>query len=460
MTLLQIANGLKATFTGFARSERGNVAMIFAVMLPVLLSSVGAAIDYSRAASARSAMQAAIDATALMVSKEASGMNATQLKDRAWDYFKALYNHPEASVDKSKFNIAYTANSGSGASVNISIEGSMQTDFMKVVNITKMPLNASATTKWGNIRYRVALALDNTGSMASASKMPELKNAATKLVNDFYGMASTNEDVYISIVPFAKDVNIGSSFKNETWLRWTGAADSFEQTAGSCGGLFGSFYKTKAACQAASRTWTAVSQNSWNGCVMDRDKDYDTTAATPGSAVQGSMVWPEQYGACPVRMLGMTSVKQSKQTLLDKINDMAPNGATNQGIGTFWAWMTHQTSGPFPTPSKDPNYVYQDVIILLTDGLNTQNRYDGNGSNHSPEVDARQALLCANAKTAGVKIFAIQVATDNDPVSTVTKNCVSEPNNPNYFSHITQASQMTVKFQNIFKELARLRVAS
>jgi hypothetical protein len=63
-------------------------------------------------------------------------------------------------------------------------------------------------------------------------------------------------------------------------------------------------------------------------------------------------------------------------------------------------------------------------------------------------------------RTAGIKIFTIQVATDNDALSTVTKNCATEPNNPNYFSYITQAGQMTVQFQNIFKELARLRVAS
>ena len=36
---------------------------------------------------------------------------------------------------------------------------------------------------------------------------------------------------------------------------------------------------------------------------------------------------------------------------------------------------------------------------------------------------------------------------------------MSEPNNPNYFSYVTQASQMTVKFKNIFKELSKLRVA-
>ena len=99
------------------------------------------------------------------------------------------------------------------------------------------------------------------------------------------------------------------------------------------------------------------------------------------------------------------------------------------------------------------------MIILLTDGLNTQNRFAGNGSDHSAAVDARQEILCTNARGQGIKIFAIQVATSNEAISTVTKTCTTEPDNPNYFSYLTQASQMTVKFEAIFKELAKLRVA-
>jgi Flp pilus assembly protein TadG len=456
MMLNRNAKGVRTIARRFARDERGNVAALFVVVLPVLLTAIGAAIDYSRAASARSAMQAAADAAALMISKEASGLTPSEITTKATAYFNALYT--QTGIGGVTFSANYAANSGTGASIVVNAAGTMQTDFMKLAGFPTVGLNVTSTTKWGNIRYRVALALDNTGSMDSANKMYELKVASKKLIDDFYNMAGSNEDVYMSIVPFAKDVNIGSSFKNETWLKWSGASDSFEQTAGYCSN---NNYKTKASCESSSwRTWTATSKNSWNGCVMDRDKNYDATSDTPSSGTPGTMVWPQQYNACPVKMLGMTSVKASKQTLKDKIDDMEPNGGTNQNIGMFWAWMTHATSGPFPTPAKSSNYVYQDVIILLTDGLNTQNRFDGTGSSHSPEVDARQALLCTNARAQGIKIFAIQVATDGDAVSEVTKNCTTEPNNPNYFSYITQASQMTVKFQNIFKELAKLRVAS
>jgi Flp pilus assembly protein TadG len=452
MTLDRIANGLKVTAAGFGRAERGNVAMMFAVMLPVLLTFIGAAIDYSRAVNARSAMQAAVDATALMISKEASSLSAADVTTKAKAYFTALYSHPE--VSGVTFAAVYSANSGTGASIKVDATGTMQTDFMKLAGYPTVPLNVTSTTKWGSIRYRVALALDNTGSMASASKMVELKKAAKKLVDDFYTMASTNEDVYISIVPFARDVNIGPEKKDETWIKWT----DWDSKNKAC---TKPQYTSKWQCENNDGDWVAAPHNTWNGCVMDRDKDYDTTIinAMPNAGVAGTMVWAEQYNACPAKMIGMTSVKASKQTLVNKIDEMQPNGATNQGIGAFWAWMTHATSGPFPTPSKDSNYVYQDVIVLLTDGLNTQNRFDGDGSNHSPAVDARQALLCTNARAQGIKIFAIQVATGGEAVSTVTKNCVNDPSNPSYFSYLTQASQMTLQFEKIFKELARLRVA-
>ncbi len=172
------------------------------------------------------------------------------------------------------------------------------------------------------------------------------------------------------------------------------------------------------------------------------------------------MAHAEQYGYCGKSVLGMTSVKQNKADLISKVDAMFPNGSTNQGIGLAWAWLTHATSGPFPAPDKDSNFSYQDVIILLTDGLNTQNRYAGNGSDHASAVDDRQALMCTNIKAAQIKIFAVQVATSGDPQSAMLKTCTSEPNNPNYFSYITQASQMTVKFQNIFKELSKLRLSS
>ena len=54
-----------------APTARGNVTLIFALAVIPIFGAVGVAVDYSRGNSARTAMQAALDATTLMIAKEA-----------------------------------------------------------------------------------------------------------------------------------------------------------------------------------------------------------------------------------------------------------------------------------------------------------------------------------------------------------------------------------------------------
>ncbi len=69
--------------------------------------------------------------------------------------------------------------------------------------------------------------------------------------------------------------------------------------------------------------------------------------------------------------------------------------------------------GPFTMPAMDPNYTYSQTIILLTDGLNTQDRWYTSQSS----IDARQQLTCNNIKAAGITLYTIQVNTGGDPTS-------------------------------------------
>ncbi len=68
---------------------------MFGIVLVPLLTAVGMAVDYSRANSARTAMQAALDSTALMTSKDAATLTASEISTRAQAYFSALVNRPD-----------------------------------------------------------------------------------------------------------------------------------------------------------------------------------------------------------------------------------------------------------------------------------------------------------------------------------------------------------------------------
>ena len=54
----------------FAGANDGNIAILFGIAVIPIISFVGAAVDYTRANSARSSMQAALDSTALMLAKD------------------------------------------------------------------------------------------------------------------------------------------------------------------------------------------------------------------------------------------------------------------------------------------------------------------------------------------------------------------------------------------------------
>src|SRR5205823_4104323 len=117
----------------------------------------------------------------------------------------SLFNHPE--VSGASVTATYTANSGSGSTVVLSASGTLPTDLMMLANVSTMSINATTTATWGSSRLRVALVLDNTYSMNDSGKLPALKTAAKSLIDTLSGMANSNGDVYISIIPFNIGVN-------------------------------------------------------------------------------------------------------------------------------------------------------------------------------------------------------------------------------------------------------------
>jgi len=362
-------------------------------------------------------------------------------------------------------------------------------------------VNGSSTAKWGTSRLRVALVLDNTGSMADSGKITALKSATNSLLSQLQSAVTTNGDVYVSITPFVKDVNLGSGNWNSNYIYWDDAANSDNNSwdanngtcssgsssnrascvagsscsisgyanqsscvaAGSCSNpgqtdsnscttakaCSKQQYTTKSNCQNNNGTcakgtwtsgvwhgasWTPKNHNTWNGCVMDRGNpsgpdtvnNYDTNVATPSAGIPSSLYPAEQYSTCPQAVMGLNYNWSSMTTL---VNNMSPNGSTDQAIGLQLGWLSLVGGGPFTAPALDPNYQYQQIIILLTDGLNTQDRWYGDGStvgsSDDAKIDAREQMTCDNIKASGVTIYTIQVNTGGDPTSTLLQNCAS-----------------------------------
>lgn len=551
--IFSVIDNLVRLISSFGRDRDGNIAVIFTLALIPLIGFIGASVDYSRAASLRTALQSALDATALMVSKNAATQTATQVQTAAQTFFNATFDRPESNNTQ----IIATYSSSGGSAITISGSSNMKTDFMKVMGFPNLPVKSTSTVQWGNTRLRVAIVLDTTGSMASDGKMAAMQSATKNLLTQLQSAATTNGDVYVSIVPFSKSINVGADNYNATWIDWTdwesepanikttkpsnwssiGPGDSCPFTSSTNGykcapsptsasttssipssgtysgyicpstdtggddstkngliynGCYNSVYNAKtvdsgsgASCSGYSdctcsgsgknkvckqdawdHNWIKNAHSTWNGCVTDRgtssgpSNDYDRLTTAPGSTTPAKMFPAEQYSLCSAELKELSYDWTGMKSMVD---GFSPNGSTNQPIGLVWGWQTLVGGGPIATPPvESTGYQYSKVIILMSDGLNTLNRWYGDGSSTSTSVDKRMydtngTGTCANIKATGITIYTLQVNTGGDPTSTLLKNCASSSDKTFV---VTTASGIGTVFTQIGTQLSNLHISN
>ena len=127
---------------------------------------------------------------------------------------------------------------------------------------------------------------------------------------------------------------------------------------------------------------------------------------------------------------------------------MKPNGTTNVSIGLAWAWHA-LTSGVPLSEAAAPKGDLDKVIVLLTDGNNTKNRWTGAAS----LIDARTKATCDNVKAAGIKLYTVRVIEGN---ASLLQDCASTPS---MYYNVEDASQLNSVFNAIAQNLANVRIA-
>ncbi|EJW11820.1 hypothetical protein A33M_2725 [Rhodovulum sp. PH10] len=508
----------------FGGDRRASVVPLFAISIIPLTGLVGAAVDYTRASAARTAMQSALDSTTLAIAKNATTVmdqdpSGAALSAQAETYFRSVFDRPE--VAGLTVNVAYSKTDGSR--LVVSGKGTIETTFLRVLgslggaDFSTLPVSGSSTAVWGNSRLRVALVLDNTGSMASAGKMDALKTASKNLIEQLKNAAQKDGDVYVSVVPFAKDVNVAIAPDTHTasWIDWsdweappagvtpsatvgpgsscpfstryqgfgcttgpaTGSSNaSYIPSSGAYKGYIcpsvdngktdqtrnGHYYNGCWTSTPSGRagywnhTWVVNDHSTWTGCVLDRDQNSDTTNVAPGV---GPKFPAQQYSYCNTALMPLS---YDWAALKAKVDAMQPAGSTNQTIGLAWGWQSLTRTAPLNAPDLDPTYKYKQVIILLSDGLNTQNRWSGNGSAVSSAVDGRTRLACESFKGADEtnELYTIQVNTGGDPTSTLLRDCASNsPGTYDHFFELKTADQIVTTFDEIGTKMSKLRIA-
>ncbi|CAN1530551.1 vWFA domain containing protein [Rhabdaerophilaceae bacterium] len=407
----------------FSANRSASVPTVFALSFLPMIGVTAGAVDYARAMQAKAALQAAADSTVLMLAREAPKKDQSALQVMATPYFKAVIQG-SADISTAAPNVTK-----SKKEVTLLASGSVKTYFAGIFGWSTLDIAVRSASAFGTRKIEVALVLDNTGSMASANKIDELKKASKSLINILEGTSVEPGQVKIAIVPYTTRVNLGTSYRNATWLTNTPT------------GTFISSYSIPAT------------RSAWGGCVADRDTPHNAktdAVSTPMPKTLYPMV------NCVDGLAEAQPLTDNWSKLRSRVDAMKADGMTNITLGAQWGFEMLSGSQPFTQTSGTSET--ERFMILLTDGENTQDRW---GAWDSTRMNKDTRSMCdaivergvpESAKVHKIRLYTVLVINGNEPL---LKSCAS---NPDMYFKVNTASQLESVFKKIADEIGTIRL--
>jgi Flp pilus assembly protein TadG len=593
----------------FLRQDRGNVAMMWALMGTVLVGLIGITVDFTRAQALRTQMQNAADGAAL-VAERSSNLPMAQRTAAARAFF-------DAEMGDDAVNVTFTVRELDEGGHEVVATMPMPVSLARIVKNEDWTLHVDAVEEANaSPPIEVALVLDNTGSMAN--DMQALRDAAADLTDDLLSL--DGDTVSVALVPFVAQVNIGNEASHMAWMDTAGTAPmngelledrmiGFRPTSngnatGNCNfnttpnGYPGPYritwQKSGSRCYVVTpedginyfTLFDLITNEDWKGCVEARPEPYDITDAAPnigtpatmfvpffwldtgGTAGQGSsnsssqpnyrssnsylsdtagdivtngtaVTMSSSNGAsanaqdqrearffnvfkyrntaasidnsapdtrgpnrgCPTPIVPLTTNRTTVQNAIAAMRHWN-GGGTNQAEGLAWGWRVLSPTAPFTEgrPYNDPNDPVRKVIVLMSDGENTnvgndpvvgsdysaynhmgfwrdvaggnlltqllfgilhgvlppQYRRNINSSNqYVSYVNAREAQLCTNIKNEGIEIYTVIFRETDRATETLMRNCATSSQ---HFYRADSAQELSAAFDAIGTGIGQLRL--
>jgi len=494
-----------AALARFAASTRGNVAIIFALALPIVGLILGFGIDLSRHQGARNSAQNAVDAAILAAASSSA---------REVDALKAVVNtYLEANSDSGLKDVlpgyTITVTQLSTTQVKVSLSGSIQTYFGGLFGMGSMPINVESVAERGGADgVELVMVLDNTWSMSASaggvSRINALKSSARILTEAL--MTEDVENVRIGIVPYAEYVNVGTANRSASWVSvpsdysttWNPPARVCTQvpvTQTTCtGGVLGTCTRLRDGIPETYSCWTTpptcvttpvspprtreqctgggnpvTTHYRWYGCVYSRHTGtLRLNNSRPDVAYRGFLGTSQN---CLNPILTLTD---QKQTVLNSINGLIINVGgyrpeTHIPSGLIWGVNVLSPTQPFTEaqPYSEGNRAPRKILVLMTDGENTLRFNPGDGrhltlSGNAATADAQKRAtnkdttdICIYAKSQGIEIFTVALSVNQATARTMLQNCASSANH--YFD-ATDSQSLEQSFADIAASINAIRL--
>jgi len=381
---------------GFLRSEDGSFIIFGLFIFLLMLIVAGMSVDFMRFETQRTRLQSTLDRAILAAASMEQTLDPEEV---VLDYFNkaGLGEFIDASMIDVYENERLIDENYSGPSdesltsrrVEASANMTIGTTFLKFSGIDGLGAPAGGAAEESASQTEISLVLDTSGSMSwgsdsGNSKIYELRRAAKKFINivlcdPAYPNRTSPcvvEDgkVSVTIVPYSEQVLVGEA-------------------------LLGYFNPTD--------------EHDYSSCVTFSESDFDSTAITPTQVLQreGHIdPWSDDYDAggdnnrtCQTDdWREITAVSGNASTLRDAVGDLGAAGNTSIDVAMKWGTAFLDPAAQpivddlIAADKTDEDYEGRPldydigraakVIVLMTDGVNTNQHYlyDGFHDGASP----------------------------------------------------------------------------
>jgi hypothetical protein len=416
---------LKRKFRRLRTSEDGSIAPIVGFMVMTLVCATGVAIDLGRAQVAQSKLQSSLDAAGLAAGSTVS-QNPTEedLKPMAQKYLDTNFAGETVDATITSFDLDL---SDDEHIVTLTARGQLPTTIMRLFGKQTMDIGARTEITREMKGLEVALVLDVTGSMSNdvspsdpTPKITVLKEAANDMMDTLFRSNSSVDDLWVSIIPFSQNINVGTSHTG--WLGDYTTRIAQDNCIGPTSGTPHCNAPVASTAKVSTRTnpvtlvddWMFSSKagwyfkpHAWSGCVFERwatgDDVKDTSPTdqpfntyffpdTPSAGTIGIGLnnWRSDtngtYQVSGNRSANkdclaatITPATNQKATLKTAINSLTNGGWTLLPLGAVWGWRVlspewrGEWGGDMNANSLPLDYhseLSDKVMVFMTDGTN------------------------------------------------------------------------------------------
>jgi len=409
---MQVCSKLQRIVKSFGASQKGSIAVFYAISAIPIFVAAGSAVDYIRYLANVTELQAALDTAALAAAATPEATDAERLALAEATFVRNLEGGDLAgaaivrSFDIEDETVVATADTD------------MATSLMQFANINSMKLSVgSEISVPENKNAEIALVLDYSGSMsesiAGGVKYVAMKNAAKDLINDLE--AANPDKVKFSLVPFSHHV-------------------------------YGAFRKSDILGQSGSGNWT--------GCSQDRKYPFNLNDSEPTS--DNNSKWGQAQD--PVHISSGCSGYSSNKILMVPLTDdfaylrsrldmMTTYAWTHIAVGVEFGLQMLSDSQTFPGGVSYDDEETQKFMVVLTDGAQTEPAFGPGSTRTVAQGESNLETLCTNAKAKGITMITIAYDLDDNATTTRLKNCATDPDK-NFFV-ATSAAAVAGAFDNI-----------